>query len=135
MRNPHVSGVFEGQSFENGDDLVFTLGILSKPSAADISPRHSRHSTHSERFGARMEAGSARKVAQMLENVGLSIYLPRLLDEGFDDVGTLRDITEDDMVKLGIGAEDRRTLHRIVEQLRKEYKTHESAETRGSKNA
>jgi hypothetical protein len=80
---------------------------------------------------ARMGATSTWEVAHILEYVGLALYLPRLLDEGFDDVGTLRDMTEDDMVKLGIEANDRKTLRRVIERLWKDYKSESVTENQG----
>jgi len=52
-----------------------------------------------------------------LDQAGCSIYLPQLVEEGFDDLDTLRDMREDDMIQLGIRAKDRETLLSIIEQL------------------
>ena len=64
-----------------------------------------------------MNMAPTREVAYILEYVGLSLYLPLLLDEGFDDVETLRDMTEDDMVELGIKANDRKSFRLVIDQL------------------
>ena len=55
---------------------------------------------------------------QLLRSSGLLPYKARLLVEGFDDVDTLCDMTEDDMVKIGIGYSHRVILKRTFAQLR-----------------
>lgn len=61
-----------------------------------------------------------RKLAfsQILEFCGLLSYRARLLSEGFDDAETLCDMTDDDMVIMGIRRNHRETLQRIFTQLR-----------------
>ena len=60
---------------------------------------------------------------QLLRSSGLPPYKARLLVEGFDDVGTLCDMTEEDMVKMGIGYSHRLILKRTFAQLRSSSET------------
>jgi hypothetical protein len=55
---------------------------------------------------------------QLLESAGLLPYQAQLLDNGFDDVDSLCDMIDDDMIKLGIAAEHRRTSYGLFTRLR-----------------
>lgn len=67
-----------------------------------------------------MSGNKVRELIEVLEQAGLPVYVQRLLDEGFNDLQTLRDLREDDMIQLGIRAKDRELLHNIIEQLRRD---------------
>lgn len=51
-----------------------------------------------------------------LESMGLSQYLQRMLDEGFDDWNTFLDMTENDMVIMGFEASHRNKLRRVIKK-------------------
>ncbi|KAM4066780.1 fungal specific transcription factor [Hirsutella rhossiliensis] len=65
-----------------------------------------------------MTGSSTLTFAQLLESAGLLPYQPQLLDEGFDDVDSLCNMTEGDMVKFGITSEKRIILERLFAQVR-----------------
>lgn len=69
-------------------------------------------------FAPKMADESTPTFFQLLSSVGLLPYRLQFLAEGFDDVVTLLDMTEDDMVKFGIGSDHRTTLQGIFMQLR-----------------
>jgi hypothetical protein len=91
-----------------------SLDVHSNP----ISPsRASRASRHNRRKTPTMSWSAQCEVAHVLYYAGLSQYTDIIVDEGFDDLETLRDMTENDMVQLGISSPHRKTLRSVTERL------------------
>ena len=59
---------------------------------------------------------SGNTIASALASLGLSQYLQPLLNEGFDDWNAFLDITENDMVQIGIKLGHRRKLQLFITQ-------------------
>ena len=64
-----------------------------------------------------MSNGKSCELGEVLDQAGCSIYLQRLVEEGFDDLNTFCDMREDDMIQLGIRSKDRETMLSIIKQL------------------
>ncbi|KAH6645550.1 hypothetical protein BKA67DRAFT_115784 [Truncatella angustata] len=56
--------------------------------------------------------------AELVQSAGLSPYTARLRENGFDDVTTLCDMTEDDMVEIGLTSYHRTFLDALFTQVR-----------------
>eukprot|EP01060_Flectonema_neradi_P039496 TRINITY_DN871_c4_g1_i1.p1 TRINITY_DN871_c4_g1~~TRINITY_DN871_c4_g1_i1.p1 ORF type:complete len:163 (+),score=22.13 TRINITY_DN871_c4_g1_i1:138-626(+) len=60
---------------------------------------------------------AAQEVAEFLDDLNLSSYSESLIDEGYDDIRSLRTLTESDLVELGFRKGHRARLMQAVKEL------------------
>lgn len=70
----------------------------------------------------------ATTIAEWLSDIGLTLYLSAFLNNGWDHIDFLTDMTSDDLHDLNVSmsADDERTILRCIQEMKEQKRTNQS---------